>query len=382
MLDAIIVGAGPVGCYIAEGLARQGYEILVVEEHDQVGLPARCTGLIGEQAFTRFNLPGEAVQRAVSSITVYGPHGTRLRYAAGGTLARVVDRPRLDAALAGRAEEAGARFLLGRHVVDAVVEAGQIAVTLEGRGERLAARSLVIATGARSNLTDKLGMGRLPGYLFGAQIETAVEGIEDVEVYLGRDLSPGSFGWAVPAGEGRARIGLTAYNYPRERLRLLLQDGRLKRRLRGPQPEPTVAPIPLGTLRTTVRERVLVVGEAAGQVKTTTGGGVYFGLLAAETAVEVLGQALARDDLTREFLAAYEVRWRELLGREIEYGLRLRRLAARLDDGTLAFFLNLANRDGIKGLVGRLAHFDWHASLIAAILEGPLRRAGELPAAN
>lgn len=381
LFDAIVVGAGPVGCHVATGLAKQGYAVLVVEEHPQVGLPARCTGLIGEQAFAKFALPEEAVQRPVHSLAVYGPHGACLRFGGANLLARVVDRPRLDAILADRAKAAGAQFLLGRRVVDATVEAQRVVVVLEGEDEGLSARSLVIATGARTNLPEKLGLGRLPGYLFGAQMEIALAGVEEVEVYLGRELSPGSFAWVVPTTAGRARVGLTAYNYPRERLQLFLADGRLKGRLGGPLPEPTVAPIPLGTLRTTLRERVVVVGEAAGQVKTTTGGGVYFGLLAAEAAVEVLGEGLAGDKLSADFLKAYELKWRELLGREIEYGLRLRRLAAKLDDAALAFFLNLANQDGLKGLVRRLAHFDWHASLIAALLDGPLHRTREAPAA-
>lgn len=374
LLDAIIVGAGPVGCHVAAGLAGRGHQVLVIEEHDQIGLPARCTGLIGEQAFARFDLPGAATQRIVKSIRIYGPDGTWFHHRSERPLARVVSRPQLDAALAARAAAAGAGFLLGRKVLGAQIEPKAVALTLAGSEHPLRARSLVIATGARGNLTEQLGLGRLCGYLFGVQVETEVREVEEVEVYLGRELSPGSFAWVVPTIPGRARIGLSAYGHPRERLALFLRDRRLQLRLVGPIPPPTVAPIPLGTLPTTVADRVLVVGEAAGQVKTTTGGGVYYGLLAAEIAAEVLGQALAAGDLGRASLARYEATWRQLLGREIEYGLRLRRLARRLDDATLAFFLNLANRDGIKYLVGRLASFDWHASLVSALLEGPLRR--------
>ncbi|MEW6046863.1 MAG: hypothetical protein AB1609_10330 [Bacillota bacterium] len=117
---------------------------------------------------------------------------------------------------------------------------------------------------------------------------------------------------------------------------------------------------------------ILVVGEAAGQMKTTTGGGVYYGLLAAEIAVGVLTRALAEDDLSAESLAEYDRRWRSLLGREIEVGVRFRQLARRVDDATLAFLIDLANRDGIKRAIQSHRLFDWHAPLLSALLDGPL----------
>ncbi|MCR4418738.1 MAG: NAD(P)/FAD-dependent oxidoreductase [Clostridia bacterium] len=375
MLDAVVAGAGPVGSWVAAGLAQAGYEVLLVEEHSRPGFPARCTGLVGEQAFQEFDLPGEVTQRRISSCTVHGPAGSRLRWQAQHPVARVVDRPRLDALLAERAREAGARLLLGHRVKDAAVGPRAVEIELEALPRRLAARVLVLATGARSNLPEKLGLGRLPGYVFGAQVEAEVEGLEEVEVYLGRDLVPGSFAWAVPGQEKRARLGLVAYSFPREHLQRFLDDPRLRPRLKGaPAAEATVAPIPLGALARTVGHRVLAVGEAAGQVKTTTGGGVYYGLVGARTAVEVLVRALREDRLDEQSLAEYEIRWRRVLGRELEYGLRLRKLARNLDDRTLARFLHLAQQDGVRLILRSLGRFDWHASLIAALLNGPLAR--------
>ncbi|MEW5762526.1 MAG: NAD(P)/FAD-dependent oxidoreductase [Bacillota bacterium] len=374
LFDTVVVGGGPAGCYTAEGLARRGYRVLVIEEHPEIGLPARCTGLIGEEAFRRFDLPAAATQRVVSTITAYGPRGTTVRYAAGRPLARVVDRPRFDALLAARARERGALFRLGARVTAIRTSPAACTVRLEN-GERITARAVILATGARSPLPGQLGLGRLPQFVFGAQVEVAVDGVEEIEVYLGRSLVPGSFAWMVPTVPGCARVGLTAYDHPADRLAAFLDDPRIRARLAAAPPPPTVAPIPLGTLPQTAAGRVLVVGEAAGQVKTSTGGGVYFGLLGAEIAVDVLSGALADDDLSGTRLAAYDARWRALLGPEIRLGLRLRRWARRLDDRAIAFFLDLAGRDGVLETVRRLGTFDWHAPVIRKLFAGRDRSA-------
>jgi len=369
LVDALIIGAGPVGCFVAEGLSRRGHRVLVVEEHPTVGLPSRCTGLIGEEAFSRFRLPEEPCRRRVRSIVVHGPYQTRLHLIGNSPLARVVDRPRLDAIMAHRAQEAGAEFLLGQRAQLARTDEEEAAIYLGESGKHLSGRVLVVAAGFSPLLTESLGLGRPPGRLLGAQVEAEIGPVEEVEVYVGQPLPRASFGWVVPTAGQTARIGVLTYHRPREWLDCLLSDERIRARLRRRLSEPVVAPLPLGTLPVTVGERVLAVGEAAGQVKATTGGGVYFGLRAAEAAVEVLDKALRNDDLSSSSLAEYERRWREIFGKEIEAGLKLRRLARRLDDRRIAFLLRLAAQNRLKEfLAASLSGFDWHASLVASRL--------------
>jgi geranylgeranyl reductase family protein len=376
LLDVVVVGGGPVGSYVAAGLARAGLTVTVVEEHSQVGFPARCTGLIGEEAFRRFPLPEGVTLRTVSSATIYGPGGAKLSYEHEAGFARVVDRPRLDAGLGDAAVRSGARLRTGVRVDKVTIERTHAAV-VTSRGDVLRARSVVLATGLLSRLPQQLGFGKIPNVIYGVQVETEIDGgayadVAGVEVYVGRDLTPGSFGWVVPTLAGRARVGLTAYDRPLERLARLLDDPRLRSRGFRAIGKAVVAPLPLGGLPFTVADRIVVVGEAAGQVKTTTGGGVYYGLLAAEIAVEVLVRALAEDNLSRQSLAEYDRRWRAALEREIEAGLCLRKIARRVDDSTLALLIELANRDGVKRAICSHGFFDWHAPLISALFDGPL----------
>ncbi len=109
MYDVIVVGAGPGGSYSAYLLAKKGFKVLVLEEHPQIGVPTNCAGLIGAEAFRRYDLPLETVRRAFNSATFFSPAATRARVASRETKAYVVSRRRFDQALADRALNAGAR---------------------------------------------------------------------------------------------------------------------------------------------------------------------------------------------------------------------------------------------------------------------------------
>jgi len=363
--DVIVIGGGPVGCFAARLLAEKGFRALVVEEHEKIGLPARCTGLIGDEAFRRFSLPEEAVERSITSLYAFGPLETSVHYAADRVLARVVNRPRFDALLADSARRCGAQITTGSKVSAVSASPNGCAIVIEG-GKAFRSRSAIIASGGRSNLTAKLGLGHLKRFVWGAQAEVSFADAEEVEVYVGRAISPGSFAWVVPASPGRARVGLLSYDRPRERFFSFLEDPRIEPRLRE-APMPVISSIPMGSLSRTVSNGVIVVGEAAGQVKTTTGGGVYFGLLCASIVVDVLTKALEENDMSSERLSAYDERWRALLSKEIEAGLRLRQFARYLGDEAIASLMNLAFNDEVMGRSAPFFSFDWHAQIISRL---------------
>jgi flavin-dependent dehydrogenase len=119
---------------------------------------------------------------------------------------------------------------------------------------------------------------------------------------------------------------------------------------------------------------VLVLGDAAGLVKPTTGGGIYYSLLSADLAADTLSSALADDDLAGTRLAAYEAGWRKRLGSELRWQLILRRIAQRLSDDDIDRLFDLARTDGIMPIVRRTAQFNHHRDFIVALLKHPPAR--------
>jgi flavin-dependent dehydrogenase len=127
-----------------------------------------------------------------------------------------------------------------------------------------------------------------------------------------------------------------------------------------PWPEPRLKVLPLAPVPKTFTSRVLAVGDAAGLVKPTTGGGIYYGLVSGALAADVLDGALRVDDLTESRLKTYESAWRARLGAEIRTGLAFRSLMARLNDRAIESLVELARIDGIVPLLKQTADFNWH----------------------
>jgi flavin-dependent dehydrogenase len=132
--------------------------------------------------------------------------------------------------------------------------------------------------------------------------------------------------------------------------------------------------LPLGTIDRTYADRTLVIGDAAGLVKPTTGGGIHYSILSAELAAQVAVGALKSDRLDAESLAAYERAWRDQLGEEFAEQRSLRELVTRLSDRELDSFFELARTDGIMPIVRKTAQFNHHRHLIRALLRHPPAR--------
>jgi flavin-dependent dehydrogenase len=129
--------------------------------------------------------------------------------------------------------------------------------------------------------------------------------------------------------------------------------------------------LPLAPISRTYTDRLLAIGDAAGLVKPTTGGGIYYSIVSAALAAETLGDALSRNDLTASRLAIYEQRWRTRLSAEFQAQTRLRMLAHRMTDSDIEQLFELARTDGVMPIVRRTASFNRHRNLILALLKHP-----------
>jgi digeranylgeranylglycerophospholipid reductase len=199
-----------------------------------------------------------------------------------------------------------------------------------------------------------------------------------IDVRMGRDIAPSGFAWAVPFVRGDvpyARLGLLCDSNARSRFAAFYQQ--LAREHAWPDtetPKPRMKMLPLGPVRKTVGDRVLAVGDAAGLVKPTTGGGIYYGLLSGVYASETLDAALRTNRLGERDLRAYEVRWRERIGPDIRAGLAFRKVASRLGDQGIDSLVELARVDGIVPLLKETADFNWHRRAAIALLRHPAFR--------
>jgi geranylgeranyl reductase family protein len=369
--DVVVVGGGPAGAMAAETLAGCGRDVVLLEEHETVGTPTHCTGLLGVEAFDEFDLPRDIILGLAESARFWGASGQSVTVKSDRINATVIDRRALDERLVARAQMAGADVRTGARVDRITMASDHVQIAVPD-GTTYRARAVVLACGANYRFHKALGLGAAPVFLQSAQLEAPFPAVSDVEIQFGREVAPGGFGWLVPLRRGDtscARIGLMTETRSRERFQSLL--GPLAARAgvdASALPAPRLKMLPLGPIARTSARRIIAVGDAAGLVKPTTGGGIYYGLISGRLAGQVLADLLVTDRLSASDLRAYDVRWRRRLGHEIRIGLAFRRLAARLNDESIDSLIELARVNGIVPLLQRTASFNWHSTAALALL--------------
>lgn len=379
MHDVVVIGGGPGGLSAARSLAAGGWDVTVLEEHAAIGTPVHCTGVLAADVASSMDLPLGAVLNPLSTVRFVAPAGHDFEYTTATTEAVVIDRAAFDSALADRATGAGATIVRGRRVTAVEPGGDAVAVTF-GDGETLKARAVVLACGANYTFQRRLGLGMPSTFLQSAQLELPVDRLGDVEIHFGSEIAPKGFAWAVPVKRPHgtfARIGVMADSDAVGHFSRMLARVRDRWGVAAPD---TLSPrrrmLPLGSVRRTYGDRVLAVGDAAGLVKPTTGGGIYYSVVSGELAADVLATQLAEGDLSARALRPYERQWRDRFHSEFNAQKALRFVAHRMRDTDIDALFSLAKTDGILPLVRKTARFNHHRDFIMALLRHqPARRA-------
>jgi geranylgeranyl reductase family protein len=372
MFDVTVVGAGPGGLVTGAGLAAAGHRVLVLEEHDVIGAPVHCTGVLAYDAVNDLDLPRDAILNPLSTVRFVAPAGGSFTYTTSSTEAVVIDRRRFDAALADRARGAGAEIRGGCRVQNITADATGVTALLHD-GSAIRSRAVVLACGANYRFQRATGLGMPATFLQSAQLEVPVQRLGDVEMHFGSSIAPRGFAWAVPVErpQGRfARIGVMAARDPSCYFERMVERVSATWGVRRPPDAmPRRRMLPLAATRRSVADRLLAVGDAAGLVKPTTGGGIYYSIISGRIAAEVLHSQLTQDELGETALSVYDRRCRAQFEPEFTAQLALRVVAERMSDEDIDALFELARTDGILPLVRRTARFNQHRHFILALFK-------------
>lgn len=375
LYDAVIIGGGPAGCTVAQGVATRGFRVLVVEEHPVIGEPLQCAGLISPRTLAISGVGDGVVCNVLSGAAVHSPWA-RLEVSCCGPRALVVDRAAFDRCLADGAREAGADFWCGARAVGIKRHDEGYRVLIQ-RGDRLldpVARLVVGADGAYSKVAGWLGLLRDTELIrmYAAEVRLSSAAKHAADIFIGRCLAPGWFGWIAPVDHRRARVGIGTNT--------AIPPGRLFKGLAAAFPARfsgmdvlrcTGGNVPVGLQKQTFARHAMLVGDAAGHVKPISGGGLHFGLLGAEACATVAGNALASGDLSAAALSLYQRRWMRLFGGEIRCGMHHRHIFLKLGDRKMDHLLAFLNKDRWLRVIEGWGDIDY-----PSLLAGRLFRAG------
>lgn len=371
--DVIIVGAGPAGCTTARLVAQAGYRVLVLEEHPAAGEPVRCAGLVSPRTLEAAGLGSDVVVSAVTAARIHGPLGAVLSVGGSRVYALAVDRAAFDRRLAEAAAGAGAEMVFSARVTRLEHVRGGVRVRWrQGRSTGEGVGRLVVgADGPNSVVARWCGLPPPPAAvrLWAAEVELPHTCDGTVDLFLGRTVAPGWFGWLIPVGPSRARVGTGTANGE--------APGACFRRLAARYPQvfgamrvlrTTGGVVPLGLRPKCYGERVMVVGDAAGQVKPISGGGLYPGLLGARLCARVACESLARGDCSEARLFRYQRLLEEQMGREFRLALRHREVYLRLTDRDVDEILRFLSRPYWRRVIAAWGDTDYPSLLAGRLL--------------
>ena len=369
--DILVVGAGAAGLFLAK--FASGLDIALLEEHEKVGEPVHCAGLVGVRGMEALGVdPGDSVQNEVKGAVFYSPSCRELFVKRESAQALVLDRGEFDRGLAEEVE-GSVDLKLGYHVKH--VERSGGAWRVETNRGILECSILVDAEGARYRISGEMGMPRPSARWVLPAVQCDVSGVERVdpdlvEVYLGSRWAPGFFAWLIPLGEKTARIGLAARNRPLERLEGLLrhhpvvservEKASVLKRYGG-------RVVVAGPLKRIATEGGILLGDAACQTKPTTGGGVVLSGFAAKIAARALEMAIEESG----GLEWYEREWNRLFRSDLACGKIARVVLSELRDEELDRLFALLREEGLEEVAARVGDFDVHSLFVREILRRP-----------
>ena len=409
-VDVIVIGAGPCGNMAALELARRGVSVAVLDWRTRIG-DKLCTGIIGRECAELFAPAAEHIHGKARSATIVSPAGRRYRIKRAATQAYIVNRVAYVNAVAEQAQHAGAEYILGSRVTDIRIDGTHAKIDVVRGGTRRAytCRIVILASGFGSPLLRMVGLdgdkktagnrktsvrrrnngrddGRNSGrdngrdnyrdngsangeYLVGYQVEAIANDLRETEVYLGGGTAHDSFAWLVPLSDNRALVGMAPRRRANGQMGAFIDRLRKAGKIGAIAGEQKAWGIPIRPLSPSYADRTLVAGDAAGLVKPTTGGGIYYAFLSGRIAADAAQTAIARGKYAANALRGYERQWKAVFGRELRIGYYARLLYETLGDEQIERLLDAFLSDGdIAEYIGEDVAFDWHSKVILKAL--------------
>jgi len=366
--QVLVVGAGPSGLIAAREASQRRIDVLVLEEHAEIGRPCHCAGLLSLRGMRRLNVPadGSFAQNKIRGAIFFSPSGLSFTIERRDSIACVVNRVTFDKFLASQAVKSGAKIKLGYQVHN--VRLGENEVLVESGKKVFKADIVIDAEGAASRIVKTAGLEPLnPASLLpGIQLDLTGVKIDPnyVEVYFGQKIAPGFFAWVIPLGEDSVRVGLGCKEAnPHESIKKFIE-----KRFGGERYEILTVRSGLivasGPIKRTFSNRLLVVGDAAGQVKPTTGGGVIFGGICASIAGRVAAEAIKRGRFEEGFLSLYEKLWKEKLSKEFKYMIWAKRVYNALSDKAIDRIFELIIKKNLQQVISEKGDMDFQSDVL------------------
>lgn len=324
--DVAVIGAGPAGAMAAQYAAKGGCRVALIERKRKVGIPVRCGEAVGLKGFsTSMDIEDKWILASVRKIRMISPGGIKVDLVNPAKTGKnyIIKREIMDEDLVRRAVKAGAEYFPSTPILSVKQESNRL-YNCVGLQREFSASCVILADGVESRLARDLGwrtslsMDDIESCAFCRVEHESITG-DTIEFNVGNKVAPGGFAWVFPRGEKRANVGLGVLgsNSSGGKARELL-DSFINKNFAGAViSDLHCGGAPVGKwLNPLVKNGIMIVGDAARQVNSLTGGGIAYALYAGRTAGETAAGAMKNGHLNYRYLKQYQKRWAHYCGKQ------------------------------------------------------------------
>ncbi len=353
--DVVIAGGSIAGLLCAREIAQRGFSVLVIEEDYEIGTPEHCGGLVSLTALQELGvIPlAKTFDHFIESATTYAPNGNNFTINAKKQKVVEINRRELDKQIAYQAQKNGAKIKV-RTSFQGLTDTG-----IRTKEENIDCKLFVDARGVSSLIQkDRTGV------ILSAQYEVYADWIKKgkVEVYFNHEKYPGFFAWIIPSGEGKGKVGAAGRGInSAEALEQFLEEKGAYSTIRK-----IFAPIWIkGPIDNFVDGKKIIIGDAAGQAKPTTAGGIYSSGMGGIIAGKAIASCLETGN--ESDLKEYQNKWSEKFGKEFERQVFARKILERLDNKTIDKLFESVTPEILEE-ISEKDDFDFHTGSIVKLL--------------
>ncbi len=339
--DVVIVGGGPAGSTAARVIAENGLSCLILDRRRKIGIPVQCGEFLptpremvslfpnSPRAQRLVDIPKHLIRNKCDTLSLVSP---REKEYAFSMEFNVISRDLFDFHLSNQATQKGATLLLEANVLG-IHQKHFVVYRHHGETKKVKAKTIIGADGPNSVIAQCIGSRyRDPLRDMSYSLQYVMEGIscdsDRCTMFFGSNVAPGGYMWIIPQSDSRANVGFgirrkygTSLNLRGMLNRFLKSRANLRN---GQIIQRVGALIPVGGPKRTVHgEHVILLGDAAGHVMSTNGGGIPTALIGGEIA----GETVVADSKSGHSLKQYEQAWRSEIGSELYRSLAMLRVA-------------------------------------------------------
>jgi geranylgeranyl reductase family protein len=375
--DVIVSGAGPIGGYVSKKISEKNYSVAVLEKNNQIGKYLNCAGLVTERVLKITKISLKLIQNNIYGANIHSPSNDVLKIGGDRIHAIVIDRINFDKEIIKQAEKKQVDIFLRNRLYFVKKNKNKLIIKTSENKE-YECKILIGSDGPFSKTRKLFNLPSPKEFLRGIGAEVSNVSIDPnfVEIFVGKNIAPGFFAWIIPINEAgtEARIGLcidkNAINPPMFYFKKFLKSKNTQNFLKNVKIKRNITGvIPLGPLKKTFTDNVLLVGDAAAQVKPTSGGGLYSGLLSADYCANIVGFSLEKNNFSSNFFKKYHKLWYKDIGKELNRGMTFRMIFKKLSDEEFDKYICRFKDPKIVDIVNKFGDIDYPSKLITPLIK-------------